>query len=719
MSPRGGPRPAIGSPKGQLATTLTGKANSLGSGTTYDPTLPDAPPVAWDLSDMLKPLCSTDPHVRQAACQTLGKADCRSDTRILTALSQRLQADRDVYVRQAAASALGQAARKGDDVALTAVLQRAPIDSDAGVRRLGCLAIGQIAPRNHQPALAVLLGRLDDKDGGVRRSAIKSLEKVAERGDAQVISTLFAKTADSEAYVRHTAVEALGKLAEEGSPEVVARMLELLHSDRDARVRWSATDGLGRIAARGDSRVLTSLMARLDDSADSVRRAAASALGRVTFAPLQELELQERHIQELEHSGRSEVNSLQAAIHQMREAHAEEVAALKERIADLEDEVADREARIDRYEADLEEQGRFCRVGEFLPAASAVTRFLDTLPALASPAAHGTEIIAPVWALRCVRAMPSTGLGNNNPRGGAPNARIDEGGSPSQGVALGAGKDKRELLELFELFEQLSTGKVTPMELTETKPLDIYIHRADTQTFGVYCCSRHRLLALLMYQACCRNECLMVRCIVRPKDDCGYWGWHWNNFYDGGEGLNVHLSPRRAVSGSGSSAGFSMTNLREGGTPMSPPARTGQAAVSRRGSEPGHRSPHMSRGGAGGNAASGGTMRAGLSANGTPTGTFAEEVECPRSPARFGSAGRGGPRGAVAAIARGMGAAPRSSSGRRQQQGSAASLGSPCGMETSPGGRPAVVAMQLPLGREGPSPTSERDFDDHTAAAPY
>jgi len=228
---------------------------------------------------------------------------------------------------------------------------------------------------------------------------------------------------------------------------------------------------------------------------------------------------------------------------QMREAHAEEAAGLRRKYQDLQEqmqrEITERDERIRGFEVILEEQATTARVSEFLPHASRVMRFLDTLPPLAGPSGYGVEVVAPVWALRCVRSTASAGSGNPA-RGGAPNVRSDDN-SPT-----GAGKDTRELLELFELFEQLSNGRVTPMELTESKPLDVYVHRGEDDAWGLYCCSRHRLLALLMRQACARNEFITVRCILRSKDDCGYWGWHWNSFYDGSDGLNVHPSPSTA-----------------------------------------------------------------------------------------------------------------------------------------------------------------------------
>jgi len=516
-------------------------------------------------ADLLRPLKNPDQHVRQAACQALAKCDCRSDIQIIEALVCRLREDKDIYVRQAAAGALGQAARRGDEAAWKALAQRCGMDSDAGVRRLCCLSLAQVAPKGCATVVGALAGRLEDKDGGVRRSALKGLEKVSEKGDEQVLAALFLRTTDSEAFVRHTAVEALAKLSNDGNPEVVARFLELNDTDNDARVRWSATEGLGRVAVRGDSRVMANLLAMLDDESETVRRAAAGALGRVTFAPLQELELQEVHIQEIETHSRNEVNALQAVIGQMREKHQEEVSILQRRNYDLEEELKrsteERDEHIRRLEARIREQEMFERAGEFLPHAGKVMSFLDTLPQLAAQSSQGTEIYAPVWALRCVRGHGPTGCGPGPGKGGAPNCSFLEDSSPS--------KDKRELLDLFDLFEQLSTGRVTPLDLTETKPLDVYVHEGEDGVWGLYCCSRHRLLAMLMRQACARNEHIVVKCIIRPKDGLGYWGWHWNNFYDGGDGLNMNQSPSQ-WSPTGAAIGFGSITGRDLATCSSP-----------------------------------------------------------------------------------------------------------------------------------------------------
>lgn len=167
-------------------------------------------------------------------------------------------------------------------------------------------------------------------------------------------------------------------------------------------------------------------------------------------------------------------------------------------------------------------------------------QFLDMLPSLANPSNYGQEITAPVWALRCASA---SGAERRISR-----ASVMRTSSVNQlageDVPPPDGKDKRWLLSLFELFEQLSCEKVTALELTE-KPLDVYVHCGDDGVWGLYSCNRHRMLAVMMRQACSRNELLTVRCVLRPKDDQSFWAWQWNNFYDGGNGLTVNTTSCR------------------------------------------------------------------------------------------------------------------------------------------------------------------------------
>eukprot|EP00913_Durusdinium_trenchii_P029681 g27819.t1 len=82
---------------------------------------------------------------------------------------------------------------------------------------------------------------------------------------------------------------------------------------------------------------------------------------------------------------------------------------------------------------------------------------------------------------------------------------IDDGSG--KGAGTGAFEDektwdKRSMLALFELFQRLSSGSVTPLELTEASPLDVFVHQLEDGTWGLFCSSRQRLLAFIMRQAC-------------------------------------------------------------------------------------------------------------------------------------------------------------------------------------------------------------------------
>ncbi|CAK8990633.1 unnamed protein product [Durusdinium trenchii] len=510
--------------------------------------------------ELIHDLSSCDPHVRQAACQGLGR-ETKTPSRAVPPLLNGIQ-DQNSYVRLAAATSLGQVARKGDEEVLEALIARFS-DTDASVRRVACAAAGQVSNKSNARVLSALLARSEDRDGGVRRSAVKALEKVAKKEDPQVLAALFQRSNDSEAFVRYSAVEALCNLAAEGSPEVVNRMLEL-QSDRDSRVRCCATEALGRLAVRGDSRVLTSLLQCLDDEADAVRRAAATSLGYVTFAPLQELEVQERQIAELEFREQHEVSTRDRIIAELREKHQKESTELRARIFELEDqlklEVEKRDLEIQQLKHKLEEQEWIAGVAGVIPHSGEISKFLDTLPDLAGAEHYGKQILAPIWALRCLRVtQPSLAASENSVEA----------------------KDKRSMLALFELFQRLSSGSVTPLELTEASPLDVFVHQLEDGTWGLFCSSRQRLLAFIMRQACHRNELMRVRCTIRSKEDLGYWSWHWNCFYDGNDGRT--MSPKGGASPSISPSascrrsmlGFSVSSPRLAGSSPSTPRSVG------------------------------------------------------------------------------------------------------------------------------------------------
>merc|ERR1719379_3006902 len=179
-----------------------------------------------------------------------------------------------------------------------------------------------------------------------------------------------------------------------------------------------------------------------------------------------ELELQEQQIAELEFRGMQEASLRDKEMAQLKVHHAQEIARWEKRVDDLEarlhqktEKVEEREHFVRILEAQLAEQEWLKRLGEFLPHAERVAQFMSKLPSLAGSGGHGKEVVAPIWALRFVP-------------GAAPFA--GQAGSCSM-------EDKSWYFPLLELFEQLSTEQVTPIELTEARPLDVYAHWEERQ----------------------------------------------------------------------------------------------------------------------------------------------------------------------------------------------------------------------------------------------
>lgn len=487
-----------------------------------------------DIANILSRIESSDWHVRQTACHTLAKSAPRGHPRVVSALLCRLL-DRDQYVRQAAAVALGRVACRSDDHVVGILVSRltgdasAPdtpkqsnsvpafmpgSDPDAGVRRAIAGALGQLAPQGHRPTIAALVHRLEDRDGGVRRASMRSLGKVAEQPDSVVLQAVLGRTTDAEANVRETAVEMVGLFAKEGNAEVVSRLLVLVDNDKDDRVRLAATALLGRCPRRGDHNVQAKLLSLLQDRAEEVRRAAAHALGQVTCAPQREMQLQQEYISELECEGDYIMSLRDKEFDNLKKEHAREIVRLQQRVGELEyclqvytKEAEEREHIIQDLQTQAAAQNWLKRVEEVLPHTTSVARFVDNLPAINGPSFHDKDIEAPVWALRCL-----LDAGQFSGAGGEP------------------AEEKWWYFPLLDLFDQLVAGSVTPMELTESKPIDVFVHKDDKDGWGLYSCDRVRLVALLMLQVCKRKTPFTVRCVIRPKTD-GYWGWQWSRLY--------------------------------------------------------------------------------------------------------------------------------------------------------------------------------------------
>eukprot|EP00435_Cladocopium_sp_Y103_P045811 s253_g13.t1 len=144
---------------------------------------------------------------------------------------------------------------------------------------------------------------------------------------------------------------------------------------------------------------------------------------------------------------------------------------------------------------------------QVLPSCRELAGFLgDTLPILGP----GMQVTVPIQALRW------THDGIN--------------------AQLAFGDDHEHAEEsIFKLFEQLFRERVTPLELTETDPLPVFLHRGPDQHLGLYSRRNRRLTTLLMYQALRREELVKVHVLVRSPDD-PRWKKDWQKSYDGSTG---------------------------------------------------------------------------------------------------------------------------------------------------------------------------------------
>lgn len=146
---------------------------------------------------------------------------------------------------------------------------------------------------------------------------------------------------------------------------------------------------------------------------------------------------------------------------------------------------------------------------QVLPIAPGVSGFLKALPRLEG----GQELDVPVLALRW------THRGLN--------------------CQMAFGEDHDHAKEsIFKLFEQLFRGRVSPQEMTSEDPLNVFVHTGPDHVQGLYSRQNRRLAALLMLQACRRDQAVHARCLVRSVQQ-RHWGAQFSKAYDGGTGLSI------------------------------------------------------------------------------------------------------------------------------------------------------------------------------------
>lgn len=120
---------------------------------------------------------------------------------------------------------------------------------------------------------------LEDKTlDGARLSAAQALGSYGAKAEAAV-PALVAAMKDAKWNGRDGAAMALGRIGQRPD-EVVPALIEALKSDPDETVRAAAAEALGKISHDG-GRVVTALARALDDKAVNVRAEAAEALEKL------------------------------------------------------------------------------------------------------------------------------------------------------------------------------------------------------------------------------------------------------------------------------------------------------------------------------------------------------------------------------------------------------------------------------------------------------
>lgn len=179
-----------------------------------------------------------------------------------------------------------------------------------------------------------------------------------------------------------------------------------------------------------------------------------------------------------------------------------EISVLQSKVDELSAQLADVEQHAQR--------GKFEAVSQVLPSCDGLAHFVSvTLPNLTT----GTEATVPILALRWTHK----GI----------NAQL----------AFGENHENSQEF-IFKLFEQLFRQRLTPLELTEENPLEVFLNRGPDQHLGLYSACNRRLTALLMYQILRRDELVKVHVLVCSPDDPRMKS-KWQRCYDGVAGLSI------------------------------------------------------------------------------------------------------------------------------------------------------------------------------------
>ncbi|WPD20730.1 MAG: HEAT repeat domain-containing protein [Candidatus Electrothrix scaldis] len=201
----------------------------------------------------------------QLTADVLGK---RGECSVAETLIELL-ADTEVsaYARQDAAKTLGGIGGKINNKSVASELVKFLEDENADVQRAVAKALGRLGDRSVAPNLVTFLENKNE-NAKVQRAVEAALRKL---GDHSVASALVKLPKDEdEDAARPSTAEALEKLS---TPELVKRL-----KDEEESVRQAAAQALGKL---GDRSVIPTLVMLLKDKNPFVQEAAATSLGEL------------------------------------------------------------------------------------------------------------------------------------------------------------------------------------------------------------------------------------------------------------------------------------------------------------------------------------------------------------------------------------------------------------------------------------------------------
>jgi HEAT repeat protein len=319
---------AEGDPKGaaRIATELaaateasvrSAAATSLGAlaGKAHDAVLPP----------LVKLVQDPDHGVRVAAVEALsgfgktkghlGKRAEEVERALAAFLAQGDAADRRLAIRAAAQNGLH------------GLLRQAATDPEENLR----LEVVQAAAALEPPAIDILQRAVEDRASPVRAEAVRRLAGVSGEGAQKVLPIFETMLRSGDPATRRAGATALGDLA--GVTEATTQLLAATLRQSGESVRAAAAEALGRIAERDPDHATDILEHTLKDPAHDVRMAAIHGLAVVWARRKKPADI--AHVLETSETDSSRrLVAMEALVLQAQQgAHKEEAAKALERIA--------------------------------------------------------------------------------------------------------------------------------------------------------------------------------------------------------------------------------------------------------------------------------------------------------------------------------------------------------------------------------------------------